>query len=64
MLSGKTQHRALTCYQNEGMKILNILFARVAIEPTTCGVAYGLYPCATDPKISIKYSITGYAERT
>ena len=40
MLSGVIQRRVLSRYQGEEMKILNISFSRLRIEPTTCG-AYG-----------------------
>ena len=42
MLSGGTQRRALPRKQGEEMKLLNILFPRVGIEPTVCPAC----PCA------------------
>ena len=38
MLSGRTQRHALLRHQSDEMKILNILFSRMGIEHTTCGV--------------------------
>ena len=38
MLSRETQRHALLRYQSKEIKILNILFPRVGIEPTTSHV--------------------------
>ena len=36
VLSGGTQRRALPHYQSEEIKILNISFPRIGMEPTAC----------------------------
>ena len=55
MLSGGTQRRILLYYHSELMKILNITFPRVGIEPTTCHV-YNRTLCPTPRLASSIYA--------
>ena len=58
VLSGGSQRRVLLQHQSEEMKILNISFPRVGIEPTTSQPP--MCPCATS---GLKYTLLQFAKK-